>query len=714
MRMQIDLANDERENNDGEPKNDDDDEGIILETMTKKGNEIKKPIAFSKDTVFSSPTSLKIDNVSSPFSPFFTPKMNTKHWKRNSEPLQQLSMNTPIRNNSPKFDGTENRSSLSNPRNVNLIKPLSCQKNNIFEVPALNVKVNTELLKVLQHPNFLRKTAKIDKYISNRCEIVQESAKEEIVSILKDTSKLGIMNKRNRKKTSKKSRCVDEKNNQNYFDIDNSITENSSIKCIESESKVKNKRNKSVNITSEENKIKVFMLVDGDDLSSKDDVYEAEIVSSSDDEESSSDCSTDTDNEFSSDGDSFAKFDVQLDSSYEANVISEKKDTRINHVGQSFSTQHNENLERRSQRNTVTKGKWTLGSQIGIGSFGVVHIGMNGCNGNLMAVKSLNIPSSSSIKMIKNIQREIDVMRDLHHPNIVRYFGAEIDRNMFHIFQEWVPGGSVASLLEKFGPFPLAVVKNYLYQIILGLSYLHSNRILHRDIKGCNVLVSDRGIVKLADFGSSKRIHVNQNGIRLEMEDMMENMTMRGTPFYMAIEVFEERYGEKADIWSCGCVAYQMFTGQVPWTNLDIKGPISLYKYLKEHDGPPPIHITKNDESATDEVRISLQSSRFAFENILNQCFYRDPHKRPSARNLLDDSFFKCDLNDSIIDDESTCLPISPLVINDEVNKHVEYHTHGKISKQSNIPFHSPCAMLPTLAFPLSPLMLNYEVKKKN
>ena len=212
-----------------------------------------------------------------------------------------------------------------------------------------------------------------------------------------------------------------------------------------------------------------------------------------------------------------------------------------------------------------TKGKWSLGDRIGQGSFGVVHKGMNGRSGKLMAVKCLCIPSnynSFSQALVVDLEREIGLMKSFDHKNIVRYIGTEIneEKKMLYIFQEWVPGGSVASLLNNFGPFPLGVIRTYLYQMFCGLEYLHSNQILHRDIKGGNILVNDEGIVKLADFGASKRVQVAENGTLMNIDDMMEDMTFRGTPFFMAPEVFEEKYGPKADVWSCAAVAHQMGT----------------------------------------------------------------------------------------------------------------------------------------------------------
>lgn len=324
-----------------------------------------------------------------------------------------------------------------------------------------------------------------------------------------------------------------------------------------------------------------------------------------------------------------------------------------------------------SNKTIIRKGKWTLGSRIGQGSFGVVHVGMNQITGNLLAVKSLNITSSAGSSsgshddLLNDLRREIDLMKSFNHPNIVRYLGCELDetKHILHIFQEWVPGGSVTALLAKFGPFPTAVIRSYLYQVLLGLEYLHANHILHRDIKGGNILVNNEGVVKLADFGASKTFHVTHNGELLDAEDAMSQMTMRGTPYFMAPEVFEEKYGCKADIWSFGCVAYQMLTSNPPWKGLGFQSPMKLFLYICRHTGPPPMkQPTKGDRDAmtNHQNKLDDEASSGPFlsdslSNLLEQCFQRDPSNRPSAQTLLQHSFFtEVDPNESFVgDDES-------------------------------------------------------------
>ena len=291
-------------------------------------------------------------------------------------------------------------------------------------------------------------------------------------------------------------------------------------------------------------------------------------------------------------------------------------------------------IKREKQREgTIRRGRWALGSKIGSGSFGVVHVGMNMETGQLIAIKSIEVSPAA----MRDIRCEIEVLKSLEHINIVRYLGAERDKKKLHIFQEWVPGGSVVDLINKFGAFSFPVIRRYLSQVLTGLTYLHKNGILHRDIKGGNVLINNDGIVRLADFGASKRLAHQQ-------ADLMETLTMRGTPYFMAPEVFEEKYGGKADVWSVGCVGFQMATGSPPWKGQGFTNPISLFSHLRKSEGPPPINWPENVPMR--------QSEKEFFEVMLAKCFRREPSQRPTAHELQSEQFF-FEINPS--EDELSC-----------------------------------------------------------
>eukprot|EP00611_Tribonema_gayanum_P003237 TRINITY_DN12512_c0_g1_i1.p1 TRINITY_DN12512_c0_g1~~TRINITY_DN12512_c0_g1_i1.p1 ORF type:complete len:436 (-),score=83.66 TRINITY_DN12512_c0_g1_i1:1177-2484(-) len=182
------------------------------------------------------------------------------------------------------------------------------------------------------------------------------------------------------------------------------------------------------------------------------------------------------------------------------------------------------------RRGRVRPGKWKLGNRIARGSFGVVYMGLNEVTGELMAVKVLSLHGSE--RDMRELHREMALMRQFSHPNIVSYLGAEIreEDGQLCIFQEWVPGGSVSSLLRRFGPFSEDMTRRYTRQALRGLTYLHQHQVVHRDIKGSNILVDDRGTVKLADFGAS---------ICVSDPADAGGGALKGTPYFMTPEVLQ-------------------------------------------------------------------------------------------------------------------------------------------------------------------------------
>jgi mitogen-activated protein kinase kinase kinase ANP1 len=161
-----------------------------------------------------------------------------------------------------------------------------------------------------------------------------------------------------------------------------------------------------------------------------------------------------------------------------------------------------------------------------------------------------------SSRELKSLQNEINLLRNLQHPNIVRYIGTEVNPSSLSIFLEYIPGGSLKSLIEKFGCLEEAVVRTYSRQLLLGLEYLHRSGFAHRDIKGANCLVGNDGVIKLADFGASKhwRSTAAVSGANLSQKSG-EGIT--GTPSWMAPEVIRDQDKQipwkKADVWSLGC-----------------------------------------------------------------------------------------------------------------------------------------------------------------
>ncbi|XP_076797194.1 mitogen-activated protein kinase kinase kinase 19 isoform X2 [Arvicanthis niloticus] len=253
---------------------------------------------------------------------------------------------------------------------------------------------------------------------------------------------------------------------------------------------------------------------------------------------------------------------------------------------------------------------WTKGEILGRGAYGTVYCGLTSL-GQLIAVKQVALDTSDKLateKEYRKLQEEVDLLKALKHVNIVAYLGTCLEENTLSIFMEFVPGGSISSIINRFGPLPEMVFCKYTRQILQGVAYLHDNCVVHRDIKGNNVMLMPTGIIKLIDFGCAKRLA--WAGLNGTHSDMLKSM--RGTPYWMAPEVINESgYGRKSDIWSIGCTVFEMATGKPPLASMD---RMAAMFYIGAHRGLMPPLPDRFSEPAVDFVRLCLTSSCFLLE----------------------------------------------------------------------------------------------------
>ncbi|KAK7014848.1 STE11-like protein [Favolaschia claudopus] len=265
--------------------------------------------------------------------------------------------------------------------------------------------------------------------------------------------------------------------------------------------------------------------------------------------------------------------------------------------------------------------KWIKGALIGAGSFGKVYLGMDASTGLLMAVKQVELPTGSAPNqerkksMLSALEREIELLKDLQHQNIVQYLYSSLDDEYLNIFLEYVPGGSVTALLRNYGAFEEPLVKNFVRQILEGLNYLHERDIIHRDIKGANILVDNKGGIKISDFGISKKV---EDGMLAG--NRMHRPSLQGSVFWMAPEVVKQSgHTRKADIWSVGCLVVEMLTGEHPWATLT-----QMQAIFKIGSSAKP---TIPSDISTDA------------QDFLRRTFELDQEARPSAAELLQHSW---------------------------------------------------------------------------
>ncbi|NWR50731.1 STK36 kinase, partial [Regulus satrapa] len=244
---------------------------------------------------------------------------------------------------------------------------------------------------------------------------------------------------------------------------------------------------------------------------------------------------------------------------------------------------------------------------IGEGSFGRVYKGRRKHSAQVVALKFIPKVGRSE-KELKNLQREIEIVRDLHHPNIIQMLDSFETAKEVVVVTDYAEG-ELFQILEDDGSLPEDQVQAIAAQLISALYYLHSHRILHRDMKPQNILLGKDGVVKLCDFGFARAMSIHT----------MVLTSIKGTPLYMSPELVEERpYDHTADLWSVGCILYELFVGTPPFYTNSIFQLVSL--------------IIK------DPVKWPMTMSP-VFKSFLQGLLMKDPHQRLSWPELLSHPF---------------------------------------------------------------------------
>lgn len=260
---------------------------------------------------------------------------------------------------------------------------------------------------------------------------------------------------------------------------------------------------------------------------------------------------------------------------------------------------------------------WIQGQKIGSGSYGCVYKALDKETGRIFAVKKALIEEQSEEdrKYRDMLAQELEIYKELRHPNVVSYLGHDYADSHLYIYLAYVSGGSLSSFLSEFGPVKGVLLQTGTRGLVEGLSYLHTRSppIVHRDIKGANILVDLNFCLKLADFGCSKR------------SSDTKSFTTLGSVPWMAPEVIQQQdgHGRKADVWSLGCTIIEMATADKPWGKDTFDNMMFALRHIALSDATPPTPDDLPDGGA----------------DFLAACLQRTASQRPSATELLGHEF---------------------------------------------------------------------------
>uniref|UniRef100_A0A0G4HAE4 Protein kinase domain-containing protein n=1 Tax=Chromera velia CCMP2878 TaxID=1169474 RepID=A0A0G4HAE4_9ALVE len=313
---------------------------------------------------------------------------------------------------------------------------------------------------------------------------------------------------------------------------------------------------------------------------------------------------------------------------------------------------------------------WRKGDKIGSGGQGDVYRAL--VDGRVMAVKQFRLVESSEgggTSIPQSLQDELSAYQKLEHNRIVRYlhFSQQEERGALYlnIFLEYMPGGSISKMVKTYGPLPEPLVRKFTRQVLEGLQYLHSKHVVHRDVKGGNILVDANGDAKLSDFGTSQHL-----------DPFLETKTLqgghvKGTALWMAPEAIshtqKSKPGRRSDIWGLGCLVIEMLSGQKPWGSaLAMQSPTEILKEIVTGKGTPldafqdllkaqQQHQQQQQVDQMQQPQGQPQPPPAALPgyaepiappspeciDFIRRCLTRDMQKRPHADDLLEHPFVR-------------------------------------------------------------------------
>ncbi|KAF7652983.1 hypothetical protein LDENG_00089090, partial [Lucifuga dentata] len=258
--------------------------------------------------------------------------------------------------------------------------------------------------------------------------------------------------------------------------------------------------------------------------------------------------------------------------------------------------------------------KYEKVKKIGEGSFGKAVLVKSKQDGHQYVIKEIGISGMSS-KERQESRKEVAVLANMSHPNIVQYKESFEEGGCLYIVMDYCEGGDLFKKIntQKGVLFSEQQILDWFVQICLALKHVHDRKILHRDIKSQNIFLTKDGTVQLGDFGIARVLNSTVELAR----------TCIGTPYYLSPEICENKpYNNKSDIWALGCVLYEMCTLKHAFEAGNMKNLV--LKIIRGSYPPVSVHYSQD------------------LRSLLGQLFKRNPRERPSVSSILDKPFLSC------------------------------------------------------------------------
>jgi len=247
-------------------------------------------------------------------------------------------------------------------------------------------------------------------------------------------------------------------------------------------------------------------------------------------------------------------------------------------------------------------GKYRVKGELGRGGMGAVYLAEQPGLGREVAIKELIQSAATDPVALKRFLQEAQVMARTSHPNLVQVHDVELSAEANYIVLEFVRGKSLRDWLNR-GPIPPPQVFAVMHGVLQALDYAHKHAIVHRDMKPENVLLSDDGMVKVADFGIARL--TDDTGVG---GTATKTGTTVGTPQYMSPEqVASSKVDGRSDLYSAGIMFYELVAGQPPFTATESDGPFTLMaKHVQAPPKPPSLHRPGLDPGLEEAILKSI------------------------------------------------------------------------------------------------------------